>query len=532
MMTLLLAFVGVAKADVVTIGDGTSTTYVTPFNSLWGYSFVEQVYTADEIGTAGTINSISFYLSSGSQTNSVDVFMKNVSRTEFSSVEDYEPVTASDMVFSGTVTFSSGWSTITLANPFQYDGTSNLMIALHEYTSGYSTLYFNYTDAANKVVTFHSDGANPDPYSLTNYTGNKYTSEKRANIQIDITPGGGGEGGQEVVVEIGDGTSTTSRVPYNSLWGYSFVEQIYTADEIGTAGTITAISFNMSSTDTQTNTYQVFMKNVSRSIFSASTDYEAVTASDMVFSGTWTVSNGWNTLTLDTPFAYDGTSNLLIAFHEYTSGYSTRYFYYTSASDKVLSFHSDSYDPNPYDLGSYSGSSYTAYERANIKMNITIGGDDPEPVYEEGLHTLATYGVGDEAVELIDQLIIERPNGAWMEPYHFQLYNDGDHSLDVLYIDFLHNNGYFSMDEETTEYPFTVANTGLAGADSPHRTDVLLGAIRRRPLCGSFLSAHPGGWTGTGTEEHQLRHLDCLHLSQSCFYRRSGMLYPLAERDQ
>ena len=40
MMTLLLAFMGVAKADVVTIGDGTSTTYVTPFNSLWGYSFV------------------------------------------------------------------------------------------------------------------------------------------------------------------------------------------------------------------------------------------------------------------------------------------------------------------------------------------------------------------------------------------------------------------------------------------------------------------------------------------------------------
>ena len=44
MMTLLLAFIGVAKADVVTIGEGTSTTYVTPFNSLWGYSFVEQVY--------------------------------------------------------------------------------------------------------------------------------------------------------------------------------------------------------------------------------------------------------------------------------------------------------------------------------------------------------------------------------------------------------------------------------------------------------------------------------------------------------
>jgi len=46
--------------------------------------------------------------------------------------------------------------------------------------------------------------------------------------------------------------------------------------------------------------------------------------------------------------------------------------------------------------------------------------------YEEGLHTLSTYGVGDDEYESIDRLLIERPNGAWMEPYHFNLYNDGD----------------------------------------------------------------------------------------------------------
>ena len=138
MMTLLLAFVGVAKADVVTIGEGTTTTYVTPFNSLWGYSFVEQIFTADEIGTAGTINSISFNLreSDAAQTNAVDVYMLNVSRSGFSSSTDYEPVTAADMVFSGTVTFSPGWTTITLDTPFEYDGSSNLLIGMHEYTSG------------------------------------------------------------------------------------------------------------------------------------------------------------------------------------------------------------------------------------------------------------------------------------------------------------------------------------------------------------------------------------------------------------
>ena len=193
---LLLAFMGVAKAEVVTIGEGTSTTYVTPFNSLWGYSFVEQIFTADEIGTAGTINSIGFNMQSTStQTNQVDVFMKAVTRTSFSSATDYEAVTASDMVFSGTVTFNNGWTTITLDTPFEYDGTSNLMIGMHEYTSGYSTLYFYYTSATDKVLSYHSDGANPNPYDLGSYTGNKYVSPNRANIQIDITTEGGQGGG-------------------------------------------------------------------------------------------------------------------------------------------------------------------------------------------------------------------------------------------------------------------------------------------------------------------------------------------------
>ena len=196
MMMLLLAFMGVAKAEVVTIGDGTGTTYYAPFNSLWGYSFVEQVYTASEIGTAGTINAISFNMSStDAQTNQVDVFMKNVTRSNFSGNTDWETVTANDMVFSGTVTFNSGWTTITLDTPFEYDGTSNLMIGMHEYTSGYSTCYFYYTSVTGGLISGHSDTTNPDPYNMGSFTGTTYVQNYRANIQIDITTEGGQGGG-------------------------------------------------------------------------------------------------------------------------------------------------------------------------------------------------------------------------------------------------------------------------------------------------------------------------------------------------
>ncbi len=258
------------------------------------------------------------------------------------------------------------------------------------------------------------------------------------------------------VVTIGEGTSTTYVTPFNSLWGYSFVEQIFTADEIGTAGTINAISFNMSSTDSQTNQVDVFMKAVTRTSFSGTSDYETVTASDMVFSGTVTFNNGWTTITLSTPFEYDGTSNLMIGMHEYTSGYSTRYFYYTSATDKVLSYHSDSANPDPYNLGSYSGSSYVSANRANVQINITPaeGGDVPGGQGDQ----LHVKYVAEDGTEVIDTLNLGvRPVGAWMEPFTFTMYSEGP-TYNVTVLDFTPNDGMFSV--EGQELPFQVAPNG------------------------------------------------------------------------
>lgn len=175
---------------IVEIGTGTSTTYVTPFNSLWGYSVVEQIYADNEINTAGTITAISFYFDgTASQTNNIEVYMKNVTRSSFSSSTDYEPLSASDLVYSGSwaIPATAGWTTITLDNPFFYDGSSNLLVALHEFTSGYSTLYFAYTSTTDAVLSYHSDSDNPDPANLGSYTGNKYTSSNRANIQLEIS---------------------------------------------------------------------------------------------------------------------------------------------------------------------------------------------------------------------------------------------------------------------------------------------------------------------------------------------------------
>ena len=123
--------------ETVTIGTGTSTSYYIPFNSLYGYSFTEEVYPASAINVAGSITKVRFHLgqsNTAAQTNSITLYMKNVTRSSFSSTTDIEPVTAGDIVYSGSWTIPAnytGWVEIELDNPFDYDGTSNLMVAMH-----------------------------------------------------------------------------------------------------------------------------------------------------------------------------------------------------------------------------------------------------------------------------------------------------------------------------------------------------------------------------------------------------------------
>ena len=153
-------------------------------------------------------------------------------------------------------------------------------------------------------IGFRSDTDDPDPYNLEGYGGSKGIYQEHASLQLGIEPLPPAPN-----VTIGDdAASTTSAVPYNSLYGYSFVEQIYTAEEIGqqigvSGGSVTSIGFKMSETEaSQTTHITVYMKNVSRSDFADATDYEPVTPGEIVYEGNYTFHSGWNTITLDMPF--------------------------------------------------------------------------------------------------------------------------------------------------------------------------------------------------------------------------------------
>ena len=167
------------NAQTVTIGDTTSTStyYYYPVNMFYNYSLTQQIYTASEIGTAGTINSISFqYSYTGAFTmNNVKVYMKNVTKSSFTSNTDMVAISSSDLVWSGTFSGNgAGWITLTLDTPFQYDGTSNLLLCCYDSTAGYPGSSYKFcvsTTSGYLAIDYYSDSYIPDLSNITSFSG-------------------------------------------------------------------------------------------------------------------------------------------------------------------------------------------------------------------------------------------------------------------------------------------------------------------------------------------------------------------------
>ena len=186
--------VGGGIEGTVTIGSATGTTYYFPIDNFFNYSCTEQIFLPSEIGGAGTIRSISmqYAYSDGFTASNVTMYMKNVSRSSFSSTTDYEPLSASDIVWNGTLsTTGTGWITITLDQPFSYDGTHNLLVAFYDPTNGYpgTSYVFNQTtspNSANMASRYYSDSDIPNPYDLGSYSGSKVLYTYRMDTKFEI----------------------------------------------------------------------------------------------------------------------------------------------------------------------------------------------------------------------------------------------------------------------------------------------------------------------------------------------------------
>ncbi len=131
--------------------------------------------------------------------------------------------------------------------------------------------------------------------------------------------------------QIGSGSSTTSYFPLYYLYDYNYNQVIYTAAELNTQGAviggqITKIKYKpTSSVSTQYwKDWVVYMGNTTKTGFTSTSDWIAVSSMSQVFNGQIvanTTANNWIEITLSTPFTWDGTSNIVVAIDENTADY-------------------------------------------------------------------------------------------------------------------------------------------------------------------------------------------------------------------
>ena len=247
------------------------------------------------------------------------------------------------------------------------------------------------------------------------------------------TPGG------IVEVTIGDPTSTTtsSYVPGYALYEYSISQEIYTADEIGVAGTIETLTMWLKNSSSYARNINVYMKEVEATEFASNTAWESFAAADMVVS--FTMPNGNATpieiaLPLDNPFVYSGTGNLAICFQDVTGQWSSGMggVEMDAAGNQAIYAYRDGTVFDPSNVG-VNG---TLLAKKNvIRLAILTGGGAAGPAIVSN-------------PDIID--LGFRPNGYWMAPYTFELYNQGTEGTVT---EIISENPFFELN---AELPYTL----------------------------------------------------------------------------
>jgi chitodextrinase len=149
---------------------------------------------------------------------------------------------------------------------------------------------------------------------------------------------------------------------------------IYTASEIGCAGKISAIGFNVAaSTSLACTSIKIYLAHRSSSTFSSATDYVPYSDMTLVYSAdspTIGAATGWEEVTLSTPFTYNGTSSLAVIVCKSASSYTNGLkYYYSSVSGSVLYRQNDSTTAYA-DASSTENAFSTSSNRPNIQLLI------------------------------------------------------------------------------------------------------------------------------------------------------------------
>ena len=173
------------EGGIHTVGTGTSSSYYIPVYNSSLYSYSQQLFLTSEMRGAGPIRGIvlNYVGSSAMQCKSnCTIYMGHTSQTSLAS-NTMLPVSSMQVVYRGPLNCVPGWNTFYFNTPFNYNGSSNLVIAIHDNSGNScgSTYKFQTSTASGKTLyTYSSSTLNPSSISSMS------TYSYRTNIKFLI----------------------------------------------------------------------------------------------------------------------------------------------------------------------------------------------------------------------------------------------------------------------------------------------------------------------------------------------------------
>ncbi|MCR4738217.1 MAG: fibronectin type III domain-containing protein [Bacteroidales bacterium] len=176
-------------------------------------------------------------------------------------------------------------------------------------------------------------------------------------------------------IQVGNGTATAYTLPVNNYYHFTSSQQIYLASELNGPATFRSVSFDYAygSASTKKTSVVIYLGHTTKSVFTSTSDYVALSNLTQVYSGPLNCHQGWNTFNFTTPFQYNGTDNLVLVIDDNSDQYDgSAYVFHvhsTGSNYRSLYYYSDSANPNPSNPP--TASSYSSGNRSNVKF----GGD-------------------------------------------------------------------------------------------------------------------------------------------------------------
>jgi len=168
----------------------------------YDYGYSQQIVSATEYalggGTAGNITKIRYLFTHPGYPNSAygdwDVWIGHTTKTEFISDTDWEPITNLTQIFSGNIhslaipPYPNQWFEIEFTTPFNYNGTDNIVVAVHEKTPGFAAPGISirvYNSTENSGLVYRSYSFNPDPANPPSTTADIARTGRLPQLQFE-----------------------------------------------------------------------------------------------------------------------------------------------------------------------------------------------------------------------------------------------------------------------------------------------------------------------------------------------------------